>query len=213
MIKKLLSFCFIAIGINFSANAQATFETDTLKNVAYICQVDSFTVTVSGMHWMAGNILDSTAHSYRNDTLLINLYYKFGAGLGVLSPFQIPLRFQSPQPGFYIIHSNRFQNGMLLGKGTSTIGVCTMVSGLSQESSSFEKLKVYPNPTQNILILECNENDITTQLSDLTGRTILSQNFKHTEQKQLYIGKFKPGIYLLTIKTENGKSVKRIIKI
>ncbi|MBK0401640.1 T9SS type A sorting domain-containing protein [Adhaeribacter sp. BT258] len=88
------------------------------------------------------------------------------------------------------------------------------VTGLKNEIPQEITAKVYPNPTENLLNIEIAEKtqNVTALLSDITGKVILSRNFKATEAKQLNIQNLKPGIYLLTLQTEKGQAVRKIIK-
>jgi hypothetical protein len=212
--KKLILFCFLFAGITFAAKAQFAPDTDTLSNFPYVCQADSFTVTISGLHYMGGHTLDSVSHVFRNDSLVINIYYTWVSGTASFSNFYLPLRFGTPQPALYTIYSKRFTNLYFEGQGTSSIGVCTTVSGLKNETPQEISARIFPNPTQNLLNLEIPERvlAVSVQLTDLTGKTILSKDLKTADQKQLNLENLKPGIYLLILQCEKGKTVRRIIK-
>lgn len=212
--KKLFLFCLLFTVINSAAKAQFTPETDTLSNFPYVCQADSFTVTVAGMHYSSGYLLDSVSHTYRNDSLLINIYYSFQTGFTVLSPFQLPLRFGTPQPALYTIYSKRFTNGLFMGQGTSRIGICTAISGLPLKANDLNNLNIYPNPVQQILNIKIpgQAQGVTVQLSDLTGREILKRNFNKTEKLQLNLEKLPAGVYLLHLETEKSKTLRKIVK-
>ncbi|WP_191906935.1 T9SS type A sorting domain-containing protein [Adhaeribacter soli] len=189
-------------------------ENDTLRNLPYVCQADSFTVTVSGMHYHSGYTLDSVRHIYRNDSLLIRIHYKEGPGFSVLSPFKLPIRFATPQPSFYTIYSRRFVNAVLTGHGTSNIGICTSVSGLTRTNNKPEFLNVFPNPTRNSLTIgfAAKHRSGLVILTDISGKMIRKEYFKETKAIQLDLGDLKAGIYLLSLQTESGITVQKIIK-
>jgi hypothetical protein len=88
------------------------------------------------------------------------------------------------------------------------------LTGLKKEIPQEISANVYPNPAQNLITIEIPENVkfTTVQLSDLTGKVILTQTFRAEETKQLNIEKLAAGIYLLHLETEKGKTVQKIIK-
>jgi len=70
---------------------------------------------------------------------------------------------------------------------------------------------VFPNPTTSEASIESNIQIEEIQISDLTGRLILTQVVNANTPK-VNIEDFPAGPYLLQIKSENGTSVKTIIK-
>jgi hypothetical protein len=88
------------------------------------------------------------------------------------------------------------------------------IAGLKNEIPQEITATIFPNPTQTLLNIELHETaqNVTAQLTDLTGKVIMSQNFRASEQKQLNLENLKAGIYLLNLETEKGKTVRKIIK-
>ena len=68
------------------------------------------------------------------------------------------------------------------------------------------KISVYPNPVSNILYFSL---ETAYELTDLQGRTLLKSN---KAVKSVNINSLPAGIYFVTLTTESGKTVKRIIK-
>jgi hypothetical protein len=72
--------------------------------------------------------------------------------------------------------------------------------------------KVYPNPTSGMLMVEFTSStsaNFEIQVSDLTGRTVLAENVKATQginQHEVNLTSFNKGIYMLTLKDENGNT-------
>lgn len=79
-------------------------------------------------------------------------------------------------------------------------------------SSLSEQIKVYPNPTTNLLFVETMENTITDyayNLFDATGKTILNQRGQTTEglnKFTLDLSSYVSGSYYLVIQ-KNGENV------
>ena len=83
------------------------------------------------------------------------------------------------------------------------------VTNETLSNSEFESttLKVYPNPTKDLVYVEGNEVSKIT-LFDMNGRKILE-----TSTKELSLQHLKNGLYIIEIKGVNGKqSIKKIIK-
>ena len=78
---------------------------------------------------------------------------------------------------------------------------------INSRFSRFSGIVVYPNPTENILIIET-DLDIEAELYDVNGRSLKT---KITE-KQIDFSDLPSGIYFLNIKHEDNTYFKRIIK-
>jgi arylformamidase len=79
-----------------------------------------------------------------------------------------------------------------------------------------DEIKIYPNPTKGELNIGLDSgydiSNIQIEISSITGSII--ENFKpNTHHIILDTSKYLPGIYFVNVKTENGKIVKKIIKI
>ncbi|MBL7918160.1 MAG: T9SS type A sorting domain-containing protein [Bacteroidia bacterium] len=80
------------------------------------------------------------------------------------------------------------------------------------ESNAFENIKIYPNPTENNLIISAGNSDgfITITLFDVYGKTLLHKEFKGEEQVSLQ--SYSEGVYFLELKQEGKTQTKKIIK-
>src|SRR5690606_37313336 len=75
-----------------------------------------------------------------------------------------------------------------------------------------EKIKVYPNPTNEKLHIQLNNQSgsTTAELMDLSGKVFLTQmvsDFDFIEMSNI-----PNGVYLLSLKSESGVQVKKVIK-
>jgi Secretion system C-terminal sorting domain len=108
------------------------------------------------------------------------------------------------------IGTNEWQNHDRMLTGFLKNLCISNTSSLANVSNEIEKnvVKVYPNPTKNILNVSTIENIKSLELFDLNGRMII----KNENLESINIENLNSGIYLLKINTENGISSQRIIK-
>jgi hypothetical protein len=90
-----------------------------------------------------------------------------------------------------------------------TVGTC-LVTGIDdlQNESINDFVKIFPNPTSNILNLNFMEPLVKfeAKLIDEIGNVVLISN-----QKQINLGTLPDGVYLLYIQTEKWQTTKKII--
>ena len=88
------------------------------------------------------------------------------------------------------------------------------LQALQIEDHSFDvKIKVYPNPTSEMLYVSHPElNSFSIQITDLNGKQIYSGNID--KDQPLNVSNYTQGIYLVTIsnKEANKKNTYKIIK-
>jgi len=85
--------------------------------------------------------------------------------------------------------------------------------GIEQFTNNRQEVNIYPNPITTILNVEClrvNTNS-TLVITDMLGNNIKQIPF-NIQQVMLNIGDIADGIYFVTIETERGKTIKKIIK-
>jgi hypothetical protein len=78
-------------------------------------------------------------------------------------------------------------------------------------SSSVE---VFPNPATGEFFISLNNiaNDVLAlSLSDITGKTVYSRYGSTAQRERIETKSFAPGVYMLTIVTNKGNAVKRIV--
>ena len=91
---------------------------------------------------------------------------------------------------------------------SALVEVIDQVSAISGDSIT--GLKIYPNPTSSIIIIENEEEIKKIIISDISGQEIMS--LKTNQSKiELNLNHFTQGIYLLKIKTNKLSSIKKII--
>jgi hypothetical protein len=68
-------------------------------------------------------------------------------------------------------------------------------------------LKIYPNPVQDILNFELlnfeSDLPVMVQVSDISGRTVLSTSVKVESSNSIHVGKLESGCYLFKVKTDS----------
>ncbi|MCO6149357.1 T9SS-dependent choice-of-anchor J family protein [Flavobacterium sp. NRK1] len=85
-------------------------------------------------------------------------------------------------------------------------------AGLNEELIS--KLKVSPNPTDGVLNINNSENILidTIAVTDLNGRTVKSFTLDGVSNAEINISDLASGVYMMTISSDNGKVIKKVIK-
>lgn len=72
---------------------------------------------------------------------------------------------------------------------------------------------VYPNPASNVINVSNDKAAITSvTLADLNGRTVKQFELDKVSDAQLNISELSAGMYLMTIKSTQGETVKKIMK-
>jgi PKD repeat protein len=85
------------------------------------------------------------------------------------------------------------------------------VSNLSINDKDVSEIKIYPNPTQDIL----NINTLNTENYSVTIYSILGQKIKSFDKiinNRISLSGISPGTYVLEINSNNSKEIKKIIK-
>jgi hypothetical protein len=203
--KKLLLLFVCLFGINYFSSAQ----TDTLRTWPYVCQADSFPVMLSGWYASGSQRLDSITHFYRNDSLQLQLHYSSTVGPQVPMPFQIALKFQTPQPAYYTIYAKRILTNIVIATSTTHIGVCMGPTGLAENAQP--QTEIYPNPASGWLYLKKLPLNTTAFVCDLTGKVLLRDKLT-AGQAEIDLQKLAAGIYLLKLQSEKGTVVKKFVK-
>jgi DNA-binding beta-propeller fold protein YncE len=139
-----------------------------------------------------------------------------------------PQNFAATEKDITLENITKEQEGVYTVSHTNSFG-CTSIENfyLEVEDSSlnvkdidaFDFFKVYPNPTQDILVLEMNNAFVSrtakVDLLDITGKSILHTKTLSFDQKNtitLKTSTWAKGVYILIINTENKKIIKKIIK-
>ncbi|MDR2970378.1 MAG: T9SS type A sorting domain-containing protein [Bacteroidales bacterium] len=72
-------------------------------------------------------------------------------------------------------------------------------------------IKIYPNPVDNLLIIECSELKFGDKIDifDVSGKLVLSLNINETNKVSVDVGGLNSGTYIFKIGHLNGKFVKK----
>ena len=87
-------------------------------------------------------------------------------------------------------------------------------AGIPQFGIQNSEFKIYPNPTTtilNVVLRQAQDDNAILVITDMLGNNIKQIPF-NTQQVILNLGDLADGIYFITIETERGKTIKKIIK-
>ncbi|WP_299886508.1 aryl-sulfate sulfotransferase [uncultured Lacinutrix sp.] len=82
------------------------------------------------------------------------------------------------------------------------------ILGITSFNNEFFKVKVLPNPTKNVVIIESSIAIEKTTLFSITGQKLLEKERSNV----LNLSNYKSGIYILKIHSEKGSVVKQLVK-
>lgn len=105
----------------------------------------------------------------------------------------------------------------LLTTNLGQLGIEAVYSGncsLGTESFSNYSFTVYPNPARDLVIIEGSNgsNIMSYKIADLNGRVVKSNETINSTEAQINISDLQSGVYMMTINSDNGSAVKKIIK-
>jgi len=85
------------------------------------------------------------------------------------------------------------------------------LSSVGVEEVTNTTISIYPNPVSDLLHLETGDIKITkTEIYDVTGKLVFTST---GTEKILYLNAFVPGMYMLTLTTDEGQTYhSKIIK-
>ena len=121
--------------------------------------------------------------------------------------------------GFYQTSNVNLSNSSYLAINGSLAGVydleraagmcvrCIKEANASLIESNQPSFSVYPNPATNNVTIESNSAIISIQIVDLTGAIVQIET-----QNTFSIEHLTNGVYLMSIKTDDGTVTKRLIK-
>jgi hypothetical protein len=90
-------------------------------------------------------------------------------------------------------------------------GNCALLGTASFSNTTFT---VYPNPARDLVTIEgLNDSNIVSyKITDLNGRTVRSNVAINATTAQINISDLQSGVYMMTVNSDNGSAVKKIIK-
>lgn len=90
---------------------------------------------------------------------------------------------------------------------------------LSQVSSSYDTftdtstVKIYPNPSHNIIYLEGVKSHETISITDLNGNILMiPESAKHNTKQNISIEYFNPGLYFVRLSSDNSTKFFKFVK-
>jgi hypothetical protein len=99
--------------------------------------------------------------------------------------------------------------------GLSNVAETTFITGINENSTSENKLTIYPNPAKNLAILNlCNfKNKTTIEFFDILGKQISTQvvDADLTPLLSVNTGNLMDGIYMIKIQSEGFSSTQKLI--
>ena len=94
---------------------------------------------------------------------------------------------------------------------TNCNGVCDENTG--KEESLQAGINIYPNPSNNHLNIETDISDLyNIEITSLNGQHLLSRELKGTTH-QLNLSSFQKGVYIITIRSNDFVTTRKIIKL
>ncbi len=82
-----------------------------------------------------------------------------------------------------------------------------------QEQAAEESILLYPNPVKDVLTLESVSGAIDkVEIYNGLGLMVFSETGVHAQHKQIDLSQFETGVYVLSVKTEQGASRYKIVK-
>lgn len=92
---------------------------------------------------------------------------------------------------------------------TQAVDIC---QSITENGAALNGLSVYPNPTTSMFTVELKSGLISSlQVTDVTGRVIMSTNVNNTKS-EVNLDGFSSGVYYVKINSDNNFSVVRVVK-
>lgn len=110
---------------------------------------------------------------------------------------------------FYCLQFNQFWD---FGKITAFTGAtCSLLS--VTENNLKETVKVYPNPANDYFeITNDSQNPISVNIYDLLGNKVITAESSRLKKQSFSLASLNSGVYLVELKSDNQKLVKKLIK-
>ena len=89
--------------------------------------------------------------------------------------------------------------------------IATAIVGIDEILDKEQQIKVFPNPTTDLLSIESQEIITSLKLFDLKGK-MLSEIRPNTNKATLQLGNYSQGIYILHILTGKENAIRKIVK-
>ena len=94
--------------------------------------------------------------------------------------------------------------------GCSDTAACVVVTGLGLEELDSQSVQVFPNPTENQVTITMTFAQANLVITDVQGKTHYTGQISNGQL--INLAQYADGVYILSIETESGKILKRIVK-
>ncbi len=131
-----------------------------------------------------------------NDSIIEGI----GSRFGLLEPFDIGIG------EFDVLKCFRSDSDLLISSG-SICSITTDVIDISQEINA----ELYPNPATRSTILKTNANFVSRSLADVNGKVKYFLTNLHTDNYELFLNNFSPGVYFVKIQFKNRHAIKKLV--
>lgn len=86
---------------------------------------------------------------------------------------------------------------------------------LSSNSFGLDTFSVTPNPANDFVNISNSKNNKISEISitDINGRQVKNLKFNNVTETKCNVSDLNSGVYFITINTDNGKAIKKFIKI
>jgi hypothetical protein len=120
--------------------------------------------------------------------------------------------FTAPTTGIYYFAFNDLSAPA--AAATLRIDTISFSSVLSNDSFTSNKFSVSPNPTSDFVNISSSENIGVNGITvvDLNGRTVKELSYNNLSNIEVNLSDLSAGMYLMTIKSEQGVATKKIMK-
>ncbi len=218
---------FIALNKNRILSAKGVRSTVGITNLSYILETtnggDTWTTPVNILEDWARRGLRHNSYIDSNNMVFLgpNVLYSSNNGGNTWERALWDDSLNGGTRGVYLFYNSKLDRRQLIFPVDPFYLLRYTIPGaVGLNASVLDKnnLKLYPNPSRNILFIKLSQSDkIIGEISvwSIEGKEILREsNFKNfnTNSVELNVASLNTGIYILKVKTENGFYCKRFVK-
>lgn len=98
---------------------------------------------------------------------------------------------------------------VIANKDTINIPITEVVS--IADEPQFEKLRLYPQPASQLLMMNGLPGKGQLTITDLTGKALVQEPFNGNDPLRIDCSKLAPGLYLVNFETATGNTVRKIM--
>lgn len=88
------------------------------------------------------------------------------------------------------------------------------INGLSEVQAAEQSLRMYPNPTKNVLNISIHQDGQIEQITivDLNGRLVYQSNEVNSSKTEINLSDFTPGFYMVRVQVDGQIITRKIVK-